>query len=272
MCALYVCLICVPYMCALYVCPVCMVLGIIVKTYDAVEAELEMKARTETTGSTLLMLKIKAMARMLVATSVDELRRVSPVDRDSADKSDKTPAHGDESALAGESLGPGLMDVFERDALTQVEFHALFGEDPAALDRLGVRSVAELCDYADQDAKGELDMQEVREFVARVGGATGKAGGRGSSIELELAQLREAMEEHVQLALDAQSHQLKQFIHAQLSSPGAEYDDSPPDRRSNGVLRSRLVGRPGDGIGLRAKAAMVGADRLQEFPLSEFDR
>jgi hypothetical protein len=72
-----------------------------------------------------------------------------------------------------------------------------------------VRSVhdSELRAYADFAGKGELLVSEVREHATQHDGALGMTQFRGKcvapkSVALELAQLRVALEEHVQHALD----------------------------------------------------------------------
>jgi hypothetical protein len=189
-----------------------MVLGIIVKTYDNVAAELEKQSRTEATGIGMLKQSIKALLRLLLASSIDDLKRVSP--------SDST---AELYGMSGEDT-----EVFEREKLTEVEFCILFGGDNEALHRMGVHSVEELVRYADATGKPELDMSEVNEYVEKIYGRR-----KEETVEFapaQLAQMRQTFQESMEQMLEAHSRSLKDFMYAQISQATlvVEQHGAPP--------------------------------------------
>ena len=181
-----------------------MVLGIIVKTYDHVAAELEKKARTEVTGVSMLKQSIRALFRLMSARSIDDLKKVSPSD--------------DASAAQLYGLSEDDIDIFSRDKLTEVEFRILFGDDDEALHRIGVRSVEELMRYADATGKPELDMGEVNEYVEKLNAVAGKKKEETATFApAQLAQIRQTLQESMEQRLEAHSRSLKDYIYAQIS-------------------------------------------------------
>ena len=105
-----------------------MILGIIIKTYDTVAAQLAIKAKTEVTGWSMLQQSVGALIKMISVRTLDELKRVSPEDNQSM-------SH----------MYVVRQDIFDREYLTEPEFRMLFADDKAALDRMGVKSVQEVC-------------------------------------------------------------------------------------------------------------------------------
>lgn len=105
-----------------------MCLGIIIKTYDAVAAQLAEKAKTEVTGWSMLLQNLAALIKMTSARTLDDLKRISP-----------------EANQSMSQLYIDRQDMFQREYLTETEFRILFGGDEDALHRMGVNSVEEVC-------------------------------------------------------------------------------------------------------------------------------
>jgi len=188
-----------------------MVLGIIVKTYDHVAAELAKQARTEVTGVSMLKQSVRSLLQLMSASSLDDLKKVSPGD----------------DALAEElyGLGDGT-DIFEREKLTETDFHTLFGGDEQALHRMGVRSVHELVRYADVTGKPELDMNEVNEYVERLYAVSGKKKEDTATFApAQLAQMRQTVRESIEQMLEVHSRSLKDYIYSQISQATLVVDE-----------------------------------------------
>ena len=106
-------------------------------------------ARTEVTGVSLLRQNFLALVKLVSARTLADLKKVSPGDADSLNHS-----------LSDNLYGREKLSIFDREFMTEVEFHALFAGDEAALDRIGVRSVAELMMYVDVTGKPRLHFSQ----------------------------------------------------------------------------------------------------------------
>ena len=150
-------------------------------------------ARTEVTGVSLLRQNFLALVKLVSARTLADLKKVSPGDADSLNHS-----------LSDNLYGREKLSIFDREFMTEVEFHALFAGDEAALDRIGVRSVAELMMYVDVTGKPRLGMNRGSRLPRQA-----QKGCRGKKDEehlvafapFQLAQVRQTVEAWMEQAL-----------------------------------------------------------------------
>ena len=183
-------------------------------------------ARTEVTGVSLLRQNFLALVKLVSARTLADLKKVSPGDADSLNHS-----------LSDNLYGREKLSIFDREFMTEVEFHALFAGDEAALDRIGVRSVAELMMYVDVTGKPRLGMNRGSRLPRQA-----QKGCRGKKDEehlvafapFQLAQVRQTVEAWMEQAL-------KDSV--RTVTPGSR-SLGPNAIASPGLLGSKTVSEP----------------------------
>ena len=152
-------------------------------------------ARTEVTGVSLMRQNFLELMKLISARTLADLNKVSPA-ADGAEALDHS--------LKAKLYRREKHSIFDREFMTEVEFHELFAGDEAALDRIGVRSVGELMTYVDVTGKPQLDMTEVHDYLdklRKVAGGKKDEEHHVAFAPFQLSQMRQAMEASLEQAL-----------------------------------------------------------------------